>query len=933
MTALLNRAEILLISHGAKLHTSQPWSKSIRDHFLSIDWDLHGRKPYVVIDPIDPQGVLYLSANEYQAMVRTCLSTGDPLVVVARPGSKPEDSTPPKGGKSGTPLLNRKLAKAAGSSMAQALLKTMFKKDAHMRVKDGMVEPTEGNLRGLIIKWGRILAHWSGKKLRPAHFKELSELSKYLLKVLRDQGPDALIQRLKIGMHAVYRYIGGQPLQSTHDLGCRIGLANGLPRFLPRGMRARIRARSTVWIRIIASLLNAYKALKGPYPAPSAGTIEAPPFEGSLGQFVPYCRLFWRLLPKSFQNPSFSALDGGEFNEYVPHIPLASGPNNRIAYYGIPLDTYAWVKQPFNWVYLWAKVNNMQYLISQFDFHRRHLSWLYEGQSKMKRAVLGKLALRFEAAGKVRVFAIGNYWTQRALLPVHKWLFSILKTIGPDGTFDQDGAIATLAEKKFSEYFCYDLKSATDLIPRILYQKLLEVPLGEERASIWDKLMSDVDFRADAIKRGTYVRYTRGQPMGFYSSWAALALVHHCLVQFAAYRSGHDPKVFFEDYRIVGDDIVIANRKVAMEYVAICQEFGITIGHAKGIVSPLGLINFVARYVLDGTDISPASLKEELSVLSSPARFELVARLVRRGWAGDRIVRALRLVFHPEFWEKEASKLSRGVISPCVGQVLRTMLAPTSSVMKTLSANTPTLGPWLTVVKPPVGVIAGLDAVIKDQAYPVSADWHDDVIKMLATEIVTRSFNKLKAHYLSCKALEATWFKSPSDVKELIWYSTRNSIFNPRVFDYEKLHTRYMKQITSFAAMLGIPGMVGHPLQPEGWVFKGWHVKSYYGVVPPNSKSQPAPMMSPLPMDMKEKLLQELIRLEETIPVIPDFTLTSKDPIRAFCKRQRRTGENSLWSLATRAKTAVRPSTIDEISSEMLATFGKRRITITSKDI
>jgi len=37
---------------------------------------------------------------------------------------------------------------------------------------------------------------------------------------------------------------------------------------------------------------------------------------------------------------------------------------------------------------------------------------------------------------------------------------------------------------------------------------------------------------------GVY-RYAVGQPMGALSSWAMLALTHHCLVQVAALRVGH----------------------------------------------------------------------------------------------------------------------------------------------------------------------------------------------------------------------------------------------------------------------------------------------------------------------------------------------------------------------------------------------------------
>jgi hypothetical protein len=49
-----------------------------------------------------------------------------------------------------------------------------------------------------------------------------------------------------------------------------------------------------------------------------------------------------------------------------------------------------------------------------------------------------KLHFIFEKGDKCRVIAIGDYWTQQALCPLHDTLASILKGIDMDGTFDQD---------------------------------------------------------------------------------------------------------------------------------------------------------------------------------------------------------------------------------------------------------------------------------------------------------------------------------------------------------------------------------------------------------------------------------------------------------------------------------------------------------------
>jgi hypothetical protein len=51
--------------------------------------------------------------------------------------------------------------------------------------------------------------------------------------------------------------------------------------------------------------------------------------------------------------------------------------------------------------------------------------------------VIGQLAIKKEAAGKIRVFAMVDVWTQSILKPLHLALFSFLKSLPNDGTFDQ----------------------------------------------------------------------------------------------------------------------------------------------------------------------------------------------------------------------------------------------------------------------------------------------------------------------------------------------------------------------------------------------------------------------------------------------------------------------------------------------------------------
>jgi hypothetical protein len=52
-------------------------------------------------------------------------------------------------------------------------------------------------------------------------------------------------------------------------------------------------------------------------------------------------------------------------------------------------------------------------------------------------AIIGQLKEKLEAAGKIRVFAMVDGWTQSILRPLHNSLFEFLKSLPNDGTFDQ----------------------------------------------------------------------------------------------------------------------------------------------------------------------------------------------------------------------------------------------------------------------------------------------------------------------------------------------------------------------------------------------------------------------------------------------------------------------------------------------------------------
>lgn len=96
----------------------------------------------------------------------------------------------------------------------------------------------------------------------------------------------------------------------------------------------------------------------------------------------------------------------------------------------------------------------------------------------------GQFSLKEEAAGKLRIFAIVDSITQNLLSPLHQFMFSVLKKIPNDGTFDQEASIKRSQEKavKSNCAFSFDLSAATDRLPVSLSRKILSKIFSDDFA-------------------------------------------------------------------------------------------------------------------------------------------------------------------------------------------------------------------------------------------------------------------------------------------------------------------------------------------------------------------------------------------------------------------------------------------------------------------
>lgn len=95
---------------------------------------------------------------------------------------------------------------------------------------------------------------------------------------------------------------------------------------------------------------------------------------------------------------------------------------------------------------------------------------------------LGRLSTKREAAGKVRVFAMVDLWTQSILKPLHKEIFRILRALPTDGTFNQLAPLDRLASIPHGDRFSFDLSAATDRLPLALQKQILTIAVSYEFA-------------------------------------------------------------------------------------------------------------------------------------------------------------------------------------------------------------------------------------------------------------------------------------------------------------------------------------------------------------------------------------------------------------------------------------------------------------------
>lgn len=168
--------------------------------------------------------------------------------------------------------------------------------------------------------------------------------------------------------------------------------------------------------------------------------------------------------------------------------------------------------------------------------------------------------------------------------PLFKYLEYFLEQIPQDCHKDQsEGALWAADQLALGKTLhSIDLSNATDKFPYALQRMVLnQIGIPTEIVGLLDEVVRG-DWKAPR-ELNESVRWTVGQPLGLLPSFSMFSLTHHMLVRGVYMKLGIPEDLW--DYRILGDDVIIADGRVAALYKEALTQIGVEISMAKSYTS------------------------------------------------------------------------------------------------------------------------------------------------------------------------------------------------------------------------------------------------------------------------------------------------------------------------------------------------------------
>ena len=592
----------------------------------------------------------------------------------AHPG-KPGPSGPGviKARRSQSPLSKKLGSLKIGSAKLGNFFKVIVKRGALVSLRAGRALKGRPTLACLFNQIGfrMFSACFPGKGKYLSRLRQLNAFHAHILNKVRNHGDVWVVKYLKVSQLALEKSIAGTPVHSLSELdpGMRFTrvVSGGLPSWIPVRDRRLISVNgSHAIIRWYSSLFSVYRVIAIPGVLKMSTITDAltAPLEvvSSIGQelalLVP-ASLFDVPLLEDLEKPFRVDRPG------LPEIPLleSASSTGKVSWMGLIYDVDSLNRAGLLDTLLTFLAKTGQWHFLALLTHMRDMLPLCRGLLPLSsdfatmllgESPIGRLSLKEEAAGKVRVFAMVTAWDQAVLKPLHDMLFRGIRRLPNDGTFDQEAAVRRCLAKSTTAgcSFGYDLSAATDRLPLVIQEMILDrfIP-GIGR--VWGRLLTERDYILNPPKAysdfaGAY-RYAVGQPMGALSSWAMLAVTHHLIAQLAAHRArlsgASDPHGFwnysgwYTGYEVLGDDIVIFNQDVANQYLVIMESLGVPINLSKSVVATNATFEFAKVTGHKGVHVGAISWAMFMSQPTVMGRVGICYSLLRKGFVKENILR------------------------------------------------------------------------------------------------------------------------------------------------------------------------------------------------------------------------------------------------------------------------------------------------------
>lgn len=417
-------------------------------------------------------------------------------------------------------------------------------------------------------------------------------------KRIETRGGVDTIAWLKAMRLVYYRFLSGNPLKTSPGSGVEVN-EQGLVKNQPE-LNALYQSRDPSKLRLANTILGVSRIITG-WKAPNLDPIIQPCSGTNIATLGDSLAGLVTELGWSLPLPRWEGC----------HVTTKSGPNAQALLSSIE-DAHLLTETQISYL----RIIGGDELVQRIELIRTIsvLAWL-EMFKLSPKGISARLSLVKDKEAKTRVVAILDYWTQSALRPLHDSLMRFLRGLRSDCTFNQGSFRSKLPSH--GPYYSVDLSSATDRLPVAIQETVLAALLGsKEYAAAWRQLICDREYVVTWGNRGR-VKYACGQPMGAYSSWTTFALTHHLIVRYAAVRAGLTPR--FERYVLLGDDIVIADDKVAKEYLAIMAGLGVEVSEVKTFVSN-DMYEFAKRTIYLGTEVTGAPFGSMFDAISFVSR-------------------------------------------------------------------------------------------------------------------------------------------------------------------------------------------------------------------------------------------------------------------------------------------------------------------------